>query len=129
MSSQPNILLYIIIIKTIHSEILPADFRKLTLFIVPSEVENLSFGSLGRSYFNLNWTKPEGKYSGFTITYAMQGQTATRIDIGDVLQKEITGLEAGKEYTVSVFTIRGTDTSSGSTIKITTGDYYLMKRT
>ena len=93
------------------------------MFAVPSEVRELSVESLGRSYFNLKWTKPEGKYSGFSITYKMPGHAVTKIDIGDVLQKEITGLEAGKEYTVSVFTIRGTDTSSGSTIKITTGDY------
>ena len=85
---------------------------------------DLTRGDIGQSFINLKWTKPSGLYSSFRIKYEA-GQTSKTEDVGDVQQKEINELKAGIRYTMTVFTLRGNDSSSGSSIDITTGEVYV----
>ena len=94
----------------------------LIVFAVPMSVTKVSVEAFGQSYVNLKWTKPSGLYSSFQVVYATLGQTPVTVDAGTLLQKETRGLSAGTKYTVTVFTLRGNDKSSGSSIDITTGD-------
>ena len=96
----------------------------LIVFAVPMSVTNVTAEGIGRAYINLKWTKPPGSYSSFLIEYAKLGQTPVPVDAGKSLQKEIQHLNAGTKYTVTVFTLRGNDKSSGSSIDITTGDIH-----
>ena len=90
-------------------------------------MKDLSYDSPGQSYFNLKWTKPDGLYSGFKIIYAKPGQSpGTPVDVGDVHNRNINNLEAGTRYTVTVYTLRGPDTSSGLSTYITTGELFML---
>ena len=92
------------------------------MFAVPKNVRELSRGDIGQSFINLKWTKPLGLYSSFRIVYVATGQSSVTVNVGDVQQEEINRLIAGTRYTLTVFTLRGNDVSSGSPIDITTGE-------
>ena len=77
-------------------------------FAVPIAVTNLALESRTTSSLQVKWTAPAGIWTGYTVILDdVEGNVQIKSSPKEATSVEFTGLGAGTQYTVQVFTLSG----------------------